>query len=82
MELYTEKLFRLIVIQEIRDIRRGGDDVRPLDAALERALRLFCCFSLVSLPKCAAKNENARRTKYKSEPHPTTTGFKGKGRER
>ena len=67
--------------QEIRDIRPAGDDVRPLDAALERALRDYSvAFHLVPLPKLVAKEDSAPTKRYTSEPYPQATGFKGKGR--
>lgn len=67
--------------QEIRDIRPTGDDLRPLDVALERALRDYSvAFHVVPLPKLAAKEDSAPTKRHTSEPYPQTTGFKGKGR--
>ena len=69
--------------QEVQDIRPGADDVRPLDASLERALRDYTvAFHLVPLPKFAMKEDTFQQTrKHGSEPYaPPPSSSKGKGK--
>ena len=70
--------------QEVKDIRPGADDTRPLDAALDRALRDYSvAFHLVPLPKfTTARDEVAAAPvrKHGSEPYTVQHYSKGKGR--
>eukprot|EP00435_Cladocopium_sp_Y103_P066376 s126_g28.t1 len=70
--------------QEVRDIRPGADNVRPLDAALDRALRDYTvAFHLVPLPKFAMRDDGVQQSntrKFGSEPYSTSAPSKGKGR--
>ena len=70
--------------QDVQDIRPGADGVRPLDAALERALRDYSvAFHLVPLPKFAMHEEGtATPKKYTSEPYPAKGSGKGKGKSK
>lgn len=69
----------------VPDIRPGANNVRPLDAALEEALRDYnTAFHLVPLPKHALKEENAFGPKRQPTEH--TAGSspyqKGKGKHK
>ena len=63
----------------VQDIRPDAADVRPLDHALEDALRDYnTAFHLLPLPKVPASEHVPKRT-Y-PEPYPTHNTYKGRGR--
>ncbi|CAL1145137.1 unnamed protein product [Cladocopium goreaui] len=56
--LRADKEVFSVLAQGVTDIRPGADDVKPLDAALEAALKEYTvAFHLVPLPKFAVKDE-------------------------
>lgn len=65
----------------VTDIRPDANDVRPLDLALENALKGYnAAFHLLPLPK-ASTSEHAPKKSY-SEPYPTHGGPKGRGKSK
>ena len=70
--------------QDVQDIRPGADGTRPLDNALERALRDYSvAFHLVPLPKFAMREEAQVTPKRNiSEPYPSKGSGKGKGKSK
>lgn len=63
----------------VADIRPDANNVRPLDAALEDALKDYnTTFHLLPLPKAQTVEPAAR--KNVSEPYPTYSGYKGRGK--
>ena len=70
--------------QDVQDIRPGADGVRPLDTALERALRDYSvAFHLVPLPKFAMREEaHVTPKRNVSEPYPSKGFGKGKGKNK
>ena len=68
-----------VLAQEVPDIRPDANNVRPLDAALERALQNYnVAFHLVPLPKFAVREETQTTVKkHESEPYPTKGSYKG-----
>jgi hypothetical protein len=73
-----------VLAQTVSDIRPGADDVKPLDAALEAALKEYTvAFHLVPLPKFTVKDDVQASTKKSySEPYPTQFTSKGKGKHK
>ena len=67
------------LVHNVADIRPGIDDVRPLDKALEDALRDYnTAFHLLPLPKPQVVEQAPKRNT--SEPYPAPSYHKGKGK--